>query len=428
MNKIEIKISHPPEWPTKTIYEACPIVSRGTAPVYVENSTVLAIGQRCVREFGFQPEEARFHDQCSMTRVLEACKGDVLLNSTGTGTIGRSCIFNADGTYIIDGHVTLLRSDPDQLDGRWLNALLQSSQGQLHLETQCYSGSTNQVELSRERLSATLIPLPFLPEQCRIAEILDTIDEAIQKTEALISKLKAMKQGLLHDLLTRGLDKNGKLRDPKTHPEQFKHSPLGRIPKEWEIHGLDTVCQLSGGYGFPDSFQGSVEGELPFIKVSDMSLQGNERDIVNANNYVSMRIANLMGWKPFPAGAVVFAKVGAALKLNRRRILIKPTLIDNNMMAAIPQGGFDSAFLYHFLCVIDFGDFVQDGALPSVNQEQVGSIKLPNINKDEQRRIADILDAHDVHIHTEEEYRDKLKLQKKGLMHDLLTGNVRVKV
>jgi Restriction endonuclease S subunits len=288
-------------------------------------------------------------------------------------------------------------------------------------------GSTFEAIGKQELANLQIADIP-LPEQRRIAEILDTIDEAIQKTEALISKLKAMKQGLLHDLLTHGLDKNGKLRDPKAHPEQFKDSPLGKIPSGWKIHGLDTICQLSGGYGFPDSFQGSVGGELPFIKVSDMSLPGNERDIVNANNYVSMRTANSMGWKPFPTGAVVFAKVGAALKLNRRRILIKPTLIDNNMMAAIPQGGFNSAFLYHFLCVIDFGDFVQDGALPSVNQEQIGSIKIPDINKGEQRRIADTIDAHDALIRTEEQYRDKLKLQKKGLMHDLLTGRVRVKV
>ena len=184
---------------------------------------------------------------------------------------------------------------------------------------------------------------------------------------------------------------------------------------------LGTVCQLSGGYGFPDSLQGSIEGELPFIKVSDMSLSRNERDIVNANNYVSIRIADSMGWKPFPAGAVVFAKVGAALKLNRRRILIRPTLIDNNMMVAIPYGGLDSAFLYHFLCAIDFGDFVQDGALPSVNQEQIASIKTPNINKDEQHRIAEILDTIDEAIQKTEALISKLKAMKQGLLHDLLT-------
>jgi type I restriction enzyme, S subunit len=72
---------------------------------------------------------------------------------------------------------------------------------------------------------------PRFDEQCRIANILDTVDAAIQQTEALIAKLKQMKAGLLHDLLTVGVDEHGRLRDPVTHPEQFEESPLGQIPK-----------------------------------------------------------------------------------------------------------------------------------------------------------------------------------------------------
>lgn len=184
---------------------------------------------------------------------------------------------------------------------------------------------------------------------------------------------------------------------------------------------LGTICELSGGYGFPDSFQGYIWGEIPFIKVSDMSLPGNERKIIYANNYVSKRTADSLGWKSFPAGSIVFAKVGAALKLNRRRILIRPTLIDNNMMAAIPKSSLVSSFLYHFLCTIDFGNFVQDGALPSVNQEQIGSIKIPDINKKEQRCIAEILDTIDEAIQRTKALISKLKAMKQGLIHDLLT-------
>ena len=76
---------------------------------------------------------------------------------------------------------------------------------------------------------------PTVEEQRRIADILDAADAAIRQTEAVIAKLRQMKAGLLHDLLTRGLDEQGRLRDPAAHPEQFKDSPLGRIPKEWEI-------------------------------------------------------------------------------------------------------------------------------------------------------------------------------------------------
>ena len=89
--------------------------------------------------------------------------------------------------------------------------------------------------------------LPPLPEQHRIAEILDTLDEAIRKTEQVIAKLDQMKQGLLHDLLTRGLDDNGELRDPVRHPEQFKDSPLGRIPKDWAVNALTELAEVRSG-------------------------------------------------------------------------------------------------------------------------------------------------------------------------------------
>ena len=81
----------------------------------------------------------------------------------------------------------------------------------------------------------------------RIASVLDTIDEAIAKTEAVIAKLKQVRAGMLNDLLTRGLDKNGQLRDPLTHPEQFKDSPLGRIPKEWSIETVGSLFEMQLG-------------------------------------------------------------------------------------------------------------------------------------------------------------------------------------
>jgi len=90
-------------------------------------------------------------------------------------------------------------------------------------------------------------PIPPLPEQRRIAEILDTLDEAIRKTEQVIAKLQQMKQGLLHDLLTRGIDENGELRDPERHPEQFKDSPLGRIPRGWEVRRLADAAEIRSG-------------------------------------------------------------------------------------------------------------------------------------------------------------------------------------
>lgn len=87
-----------------------------------------------------------------------------------------------------------------------------------------------------------VLKVPYA-DQAKIAEILDTLDTAIHETEAIIAKLKAVKQGLLHDLLTRGIDANGELRPPQSEaPHLYKPSPLGLIPKEWEI---DTISNLT---------------------------------------------------------------------------------------------------------------------------------------------------------------------------------------
>ena len=221
LQPLDVAIPDEAGWEKKTLDELCSLISRGTAPVYVESSSVLAIGQRCVTASQFAPEFTRPHAERAMRNVLRPESGDVLLNSTGTGTIGRSVVFDHDGAFIVDGHVTVLRPKPEVADGRWLNAVLRTSWGQRHLERFCYAGSTNQLELSRTPVKASMLPVPSLAEQHAIAQVLDTLDKAIRKTEALIDKLKAVKQGLLHDLLTRGIGANGQLRLPQSEAPQI---------------------------------------------------------------------------------------------------------------------------------------------------------------------------------------------------------------
>lgn len=186
---------------------------------------------------------------------------------------------------------------------------------------------------------------------------------------------------------------------------------------------LRDVCMLKGGTGFPESLQGRQEGDLPFIKVSDMSSVGNEKFITAANNYVAHDVAAKIRASVFPPRATVFAKVGAALLLNRRRILTAPTVIDNNMMAAIPTTA-DPDFLYHFLSSVDFGDYVQTGVLPSVNQSTLGAIPFPVFQPGEQQRIAKILSAIDDAIEQTNALIAKTQQIKAGLMHDLFTRGV----
>jgi type I restriction enzyme S subunit len=101
------------------------------------------------------------------------------------------------------------------------------------------TGSAGQKRVPTEFFHKWKVYAPGKAEQSRIADILDTLDTQIQKTEALIAKLEKIKEGLLHDLLTRGIDQNGQLRPaPEKAPELYKESALGLVPKCWEVRSI----------------------------------------------------------------------------------------------------------------------------------------------------------------------------------------------
>jgi type I restriction enzyme S subunit len=353
--------------------------------------------------------------------------GDVIItkDSETPDEIGvPAAVLEAPNDLLCGYHLALIRPRADQVDPVFLAKQL------AHTRISRYyarlANGLTRYGLTNAVVENTPVWLPDLAEQHRAAAILRGIDRAIGKTEALIAKLKAIKQGLLHDLLTRGLDDNGELRDPEKHPEQFKDTPLGRRPSEWAVTTLGGVVQFCPGYGFPEKFQGQKEGDLPFFKVSDMDSPGNDPLLTRASHYVSRDLAQRNGWKPLPQNAVAFAKVGAALLLNRRRILGQSSLIDNNMMVAIAGPEVRETFIYWWLQTIDFGAVAQTTALPSVNQTQLGRIVFVKPPLDEQDRLVSAISSHDLRIRAEEAYLSKLKAIKKGLMQDLLTGRVRV--
>lgn len=278
------------------------------------------------------------------------------------------------------------------------------------------SGSTF-MEISKSELKRLQISLPPLEEQRKIAEILGTVDGKLTNIDQQITTTETLKKGLMQQLFTKGIG----------HTE-FKQTEIGTIPKEWEVVKLSDVCTLRGGTGFKEEYQGNVSGEFPFIKVSDMNLKGNETYIQTSNNWVSAIDVKSMKGVVFAANTVVFAKVGAALLLNRRRILTRDTLIDNNMMGATPKELIISSFLYLVLLQKDFGKLVQEGAVPSINQTQLGAIRIPLPPLDEQEKIASILTEVDNKIDSLKKRKSAYTTLKTGLMQQLLTGQKRVKV
>ena len=191
----------------------------------------------------------------------------------------------------------------------------------------------------------------------------------------------------------------------------------------WANTVLGEVCSFKSGSGFKENYQGMRAGEHPFIKVSDLTLPGNEKYITNAQNWISGKALKELRAKLQPARATVFAKVGAALKLNRRRILTRPTAIDNNMMVAIPdETKLNNEFLYFFLLTQDLGRFSQEGAVPSVNQQHLAEINIGLPPLLEQCKIAKILSAWDQAIETIEKLIVLERVLQNGFIQKFLSN------
>ena len=155
----------------------------------------------------------------------------------------------------------------------------------------------------------------------------------------------------------------------------------------WEQRKLGDIGKARSGVGFPDADQGGVTG-VPFFKVSDMNLDGNENEMIVANNYVTTEQIAEHRWSPITElPAIFFAKVGAAVMLNRKRLCRFPFLLDNNTMAySLSPTKWDADFAKALFGTVDLTSLVQVGALPSYNAGDVESmgIYLPSLFEQEQ--------------------------------------------
>ena len=156
----------------------------------------------------------------------------------------------------------------------------------------------------------------------------------------------------------------------------------------WEQRKLGEVGKARSGVGFPDVEQGGTTG-IPFFKVSDMNTDGNENEMTVANNYVTDAQIASRRWSPIEElPAIFFAKVGAAVMLNRKRLCRFPFLLDNNTMAySLSKESWDADFAKALFETVDLTSLVQVGALPSYNAGDVEAMEIMLPGLPEQRQI-----------------------------------------
>jgi type I restriction enzyme, S subunit len=180
----------------------------------------------------------------------------------------------------------------------------------------------------------------------------------------------------------------------------YRQTDVGVIPRDWEVVDAGTIGRFKGGNGFPTAYQGISSGEYPFFKVSDMNNEGNETFMETANNYISEATRRRLGANAFPPQTIVFAKVGAAILLERKRILTKRSCLDNNMTGyVISDARADHRYLHYFLVSFHLGDLVTTTALPSLSGGVLSGIKIPlPPTKAEQEAVVEALSDADVLI------------------------------
>ncbi|MBT8806828.1 restriction endonuclease subunit S [Lactobacillus delbrueckii subsp. bulgaricus] len=186
---------------------------------------------------------------------------------------------------------------------------------------------------------------------------------------------------------------------------------------DWEQCKLGDVGTFKGGFGFPENEQGNDSG-IPFYKVSDMNDRYNALMMKRASNYVSDSQIDINNWKPILGQNIIFAKVGAAVYLERKRKVVGPFLLDNNMMSFQPKNA-DIDYIYYIFQRLHISKHAQVGTLPSLNAGELRNIEINIPSLAEQRVVANIGVKIDQTITLHEEKKRQLERLKSALLQKM---------
>jgi type I restriction enzyme S subunit len=301
---------------------------------------------------------------------------------------------------------------------RWLFYYLQN------IDLRQLNEATGVPSLSRDLLYKIKVLKPPKPEQNKVAEVLSTVDRAIEQTEGLIVKQQRIKTGLMQDLLTRGIDKHGNLRSEETH--EFKDSPLGRIPVEWNFAGLSNVAKKLITYGIVQPGSNLPDG-VPFIQTKDL-VKGELK--IEEMDHTSKDIHSLYTRSAVESGDLIIgirASVGLVCQVPPG---VEQLNISRGVARLSPSNEIIRRYLYWTLQSQTIQNAItletKGTTYPEITLPALRRIIVPIPPKKEQAYISNTLDSCLLTINGLDEICEKLKVLKTALMQDLLTGKVRV--
>ena len=281
-------------------------------------------------------------------------------------------------------------------------------------------GSTTLQAINKDNLRNIRLSIPILkPEQTKIAEVLSTVDRAIEQTEALIAKQQRIKTGLMQDLLTRGIDEHGNLRSEQTH--EFKDSPLGRIPVEWEVKYLMEIVVITEGQRDPKR-----EPYRDWLLVAPDHIESKSGHLLAKKT--AREQGAISGKYEFSCGDVVYSKI--------RPYLRKAVLVDFNGLCSAdmyplrPKDGVRSEFILTTILGERFSRYAESvserSGFPKINRRELSEFQVALPSESEQNRMATLAKELSTSSVQNKTHLFKLRSLKTALMQDLLTGKKRV--
>ena len=303
-------------------------------------------------------------EQASTLR--KAQPGDLVIATTSEddNAVGKATVWLGDTPIAVGGDSYIFRHSLEpEYASHFFSSTSFAKQKQAHI-----TGAKVR-RIAASALSRIVVPTPPLEVQRRIVHILNQFTRLEAELEA---ELEARQQQY-----------------------SFYLKRLFEFPSicmaEWTT--LGSVAEIRSGWGFPKSEQGNATEGIPFYKVSDMNRSGNEIAMSTASNYVDKATIKRLHVKPAPIGTVVFPKIGAALRTNKKRLLSCVAAYDNNVMGLIPTPLVECRYLYYWMQLVNLSSIANDsGAVPSIRKSEMEKIRFPLLPLEEQSQIADTLD------------------------------------
>ena len=205
-------------------------------------------------------------------------------------------------------------------------------------------------------------------------------DQNDQPASELLKEIEKEKQELIKD---------GKIKKSKSLEAIQQNEMLFMLPNNWTFVRLIEIGTWALGSGLPLVIQGEKGLEILLCKVSDMNLEGNEKYIITSNHTVSQKVADESKLNICEPNTIIFPKIGGAIATNKRRIIIKPTVIDNNCLGIKPFSLIDLEWAYQLLQFFDFSKYQSGTSVPAISQGVIGSIVIGLPPKNEQKRIVE---------------------------------------